>query len=316
MKRFFLAVLGFFLFLLTAPAENLRGPVTALVDLSQERETAGEYPLLVNEFLAVFPGAKGDFLEGIRVSLRIPDALREAAGSYVILFYKRLSPLPTLNQTAYQGLETGNAILANRPRFSVDLPLGAIREPLSLELTLEDLPLFITLVSLSKAMPRAAENSPFFLRVSPLWSNRGRAELFFTGSPPPVSEIALWIDNERIPFAGQPLLLPSGVHSIRVQAPGFREINRTFAVNSTQTVRVELPFARQIPGLLFEAPAGTQIFLDGEKINPSQEPLLVSEGEHTVLFILEDYRISRQIHLTGNNNYKISLFLDIFVQEY
>jgi hypothetical protein len=268
MKRFWALLLVTAVFLVPSQAENLRGPVTALVDLSQDSQTAGEYPLLGNEFLAVQAGAKGEFLEGVRISVRVPDALREIAGNYVFLFYKRISPAPSRSQTTYQGLETGNAILSNRARISIDLNLGAVREPLSLPLSLGDFPLLITLVSMSKATPQAVENIPFAVRVSPLWSNRGRVELFLSGDPVGSSELSSWIDNERVPYAGQALLLPAGVHNIRASVPGYREITRSFAVNSTQTVRVELPFARQLPGLLFEAPAGTQICLDGEKISP------------------------------------------------
>ena len=269
-KVILITFLLFFLFCGALAAENLRGRVAGIIDLSQDSQTAAEHELKIGELLALSPGSKGDFLSGIQVSIRFPDELRTYGESFVLMLYKRITPAVTREGFQYQGLEAGNMILPSRPRVYLELPLGGrtATEPLNAPLTVTELPLLLNIINMSKAAPMAIESSSFMVKVTPVWSNTGKVEFFLSGDSINPADIKMWIDDRAVVFPPNPIFLAPGIHTVRAQAPGSREVSKSFGVNQAQTVRVELPFSRQQPALYFEAPEGTQIFLDGEKINP------------------------------------------------
>jgi len=317
----FLLTLGF-----PIQGESLRGNVTDLVDLSSDARTSLEYPLKVNELLAVEAGGKADFLQGVEVSLRIPSSLSQSGTSFLVMIYKAVSPAVRTGVGNYRALEAGHAVLPARSRIYLELPFRGYSPAYSAAVTplvqdtpllAGELPLLITLIPMSKGAPPVLDTESFQLKVTPVWGEVGKVEISLSGDPVDPDSLILWIDDQQVRFSGQTLTLSAGVHKLLAQAEGFREISRNFAVPKAQTVRLDLPFEHLRSTVLFEAPEDSQIFLDGEKITfPQNGPLSLDDGEHSVMMILGDYRISKRVRIVPGKDYKISLFLDILLQEY
>jgi hypothetical protein len=71
-----------------------------------------------------------------------------------------------------------------------------------------------------------------------------------------------------------------------------------------------------VPKIVFEAPDTAEIFLDGQKLDGlPKKPMSVTEGEHTVIMRVGNYSLTKKFSVERGRSYKISLFLDISVQE-
>ncbi len=318
MKKLIFLVPIILTILMPAFSERIRGNTVDITDLSRNSETSRESDLIIEQFLGITPGNKSDFLEGIELAVRVPADLQEYGDSFILIVYGNITPQLSEGMRNYQGIEIGHQILSSRTRQYIELPLNSSNttSPVSewSTLSIEDFPLMITILPMSKGVPAIVDSTPFQLKITPKWKNLGSVE--FTSEVESLEGMELWIDDDMVEYMGQKLLLPVGIHTLTARLGGYEEINQSFAVQQADAGRLELQFQPEAPRVSFAAPDGTSIFYDGEKIVlPLESPLITGKGEHTVVFKLGNYQISRQFTAISGKDYEISLFLDILIGE-
>ena len=107
--------------------------------------------------------------------------------------------------------------------------------------------------------------------------------------------------------------LNSPAHS---RGKGYKKQVISFGISKGERTVLNLEMEKAVSFLVVEAPGNTGVFYDGEKLPfPAQNRFEVQEGEHILLFRLGDYKLSKKIEVAPGKTYKISLLLDILMQE-
>ena len=312
-------------FLVPLSAESVRGFLSGTVDLSHPKLNEQTVSLGLEEMVAIVPGEKGRFLQGAELTLQIPVPLRNQADGFILLVYKRVSPAPSSENRRYQGIEAAHFVLPNRPRFYVNIPVGGSAGSsraagpdtlnVSEAIQTDEFPLLITLISLSKGVPPNIEGNPLTVKATPEWNNLGALALRVTNTDLSPENFSLKIDGTVHPWKPE-ILLPAGMHLVSLSAPGYGEESLNIAIQKAQSTSLEMTLDKQYAALIFEAPGEAVVFLNGEQVELGPGKALEAEpGTHTVTMLLDDYRISKQFQLNPGQTLKLSLFLDILVQD-
>jgi hypothetical protein len=266
------------------------------------------------------------FLEGIQLELVLSNELKKYFDSFALGIYKNLSPQPERAVRFYTGERVFFQYLPylNRIYIQISLgqapggeipPVGTYRLQSPLERT--DFPLLLTMVPLAKGIPATIADKKFYFSIKPLLEKKGFAVLVLH-FPEGLEEesIELYVDGAQIESSEQRLELPSGIHQLRIVSSSFKEINTSFTVESGKTNQLDVDLEETVTQLTIDAPSGTELFLDGEKISDGTTfPIPVSEGNHLVRAKIADHSISKKFAVQKGKHYHLSIIFDIIINE-
>lgn len=318
----------FFLFAHTLSAERVRGSVAEIYTLSTEGETTGT--LKIHRIVGL-DIKKSEFLKGFEIQLDVPKAAMEFRESFVFKIYAGIDKEPTESTQLYRGnvvfekpFPTGKSLFiavpfADKEKWSTS-GIGVHRSDRPLES--EDFPLLITIGSIMKGIPGSVSKAPFDFTITPVLSDRGTLSLSLPNDID-VSELSIQIDGNSKKIEGgiegedaPRFTLNTGVHELRVGSAKTIPFTTTFGIEQAKTTEVKVELSSASSYISFEAPDEAGIFFDGEKIpKKKMDNFETQPGEHVVLVQLGEYSMSKKIHLKKGENYKISLFFDILVDE-
>jgi hypothetical protein len=307
-------------------ADDFRGTLVSSVtvpDPSASDETA-RFSLGYLEIgsIDIAPGTR--FLQGIEIEFRIPKAVQSFPGSYVFILYKNVSPTPESGVLGYSGTQ----ILMQVPqRIStiVQMPIveNSTLKPTPYTVLLkgpvkpDDFPIALFVMPVMKGLPTEVEKAVFSVRVKPLFSDEGALKLDFVypegkeGKP-----VSVFIDNRKISGPIDDIILKTGLHYLKLSADDFRDEVRTFSIDPGKEIDLKIALQDITPILFLEAPENARVLLDNEKLDfPAKNSFQVAAGDHTVVFKVGDYTISRVISIQKAKTYKVSLNIQIDVQE-
>jgi hypothetical protein len=111
------------------------------------------------------------------------------------------------------------------------------------------------------------------------------------------------------------MTLATGAHHLSLVSDHFRNEVRTFTVEKGQTTRLAIDLKDITPTVTLAAPEGVAIWLDDRPVEPSPQPLVLPQGDHTLRFSLGGYDVQRVIHLENGKSYQVSLFFELEVEE-
>ncbi len=313
--------------LLLAPrllnAENIRGPVAEQLAVGAKPDRAA---VGIGDLVALGLGENSRFLNGVEIRVDIPPQARRYRDLLALFVYKSVAPQPSAASSAYEATPEGFAVLSAATRAFVDIPIVADSiEPsadatvLQAPVRVDEFPLLLSVAPLTKALPGSATSIRFTVSATPIFQDRGLLRLTIeAGGKPPSMPFSLSIDDQPTPYPLEDggLVLSSGIHHLRVDSDSYREEFQTFGIDQGGTTSIDIALVRPVSRLIFEAPRGTEVELDGTGIG--LVPLLpvdVSEGEHTIVFRVGNYTLTKNVIVQRGKSYKISLFLDILVEE-
>jgi hypothetical protein len=258
--------------------------------------------------------------------LVLSNELKKHFDSYALGIYKNLTPRPQGDVRFYRGERAFFQYLPYLNRIYIQIPL--VRAPsgetlpvgtYSLQTPLErsDFPLLLTMVPLAKGIPAAIADKKFYFSVRPLLEKKGFAHLALHFPEGLIDEpVDLFIDGEQISLSQERLELPSGIHQLRIVSSSFKEINTSFTVESGKTNQVDIALEETITQLTIDAPSGTELFLDGEKLTDGVTlPIQISEGNHLLRAKIADHSISKKFAVQKGKHYHLSIIFDIIINE-
>ena len=312
-----------------AVAETVRGPVVAIVELS---ESESEFSIGLNDIGVLdLAGDQNRFLEGVRLEIRIPGSTSTIAGSVGLYLYSDISPKPERGVMTLRGTRVLFEALPKAKRLFVGVPL---RKEHGLQETADsylvervvrpaDFPIAVALFPIVKGLPARVEDLSFTVRAKPVLRNKGAVSLALIG--PEGSAIRgdtvgkrsfrVHIDGQEVDATKREFVLDPGLHELSLKSSVYENERVTFGIEKGSVKQVELRLQRPKSVLEIEAPRGTELFLDGQRVELRDGELSVLPGKHTVLFKLGDYTISKSLEVKAKKHYKISLALNILVNE-
>jgi hypothetical protein len=119
-------------------------------------------------------------------------------------------------------------------------------------------------------------------------------------------------DRSRL---GEEITLLPGLHRVAVRSEEFENESLTFGVERGRVTDLRVELQRPRSTLRVDAPEPAELFVNGERVGEGRRSLSLPPGEHTLLFRLGDYSVSRKIVIEPKQDYEISLSLDILVRE-
>ncbi len=282
----------------------------------------------INDALAITLPGDTTFLQGIELDIRIPDVLSRYYGSVAYSLYTNLTPMPTADTINYTGTREMIDTIPGRLSLNLILPLtepNTIRKnPYSIVLptvySLNSSVVFFRFQLVMKGIPEDYEWETFAVTVKPVYTDKGRLTLRVQY---PVDEggqvlerpYTVFIDESLVLLEDQTLILDAGSHHLSIVSDHYRNETRTFTVEPAKTTELNIPLRDIAPTLQLVAPANTIVFLDGEEIPYTKEPIVISPGDHTIRFVVGDYETVKTIQAVNGRSYVINLSLDVDVTE-
>jgi hypothetical protein len=307
-------------------ADNVRGPLTQIVQLSEQHPETAPLAVAMEEIIAIDPGTEHRFFTAIEIELELPEVLQEYGDSFALYIYEGVSPAPKPGLATYRATRLLVAQVRFRRKLFIEIPLPNGRPSAAAPDTVTydgppgrvRYPLLATVLPIIKGVPSSLYDTPFPVTVRLVPADLGALALRVAapdGNLPPGLEVKL--DGKPIQDIGSERLLKPGIYTVEAAAPGYRSVSRSVMVGRARVSPIELtlePVSSAVVAI--EAPGSAVVYLDGERIDhgPAADHR-VTEGTHSVVMRLDEYRITRTFQAVAGKSYKITLFLDLTVEE-
>ena len=317
MKKKIFSVLLLILIISGAYADNIRGAVKNIITIESD--------LISSEFklydLTGINVPKNPFIEELELTLTIPGELKKYRDSFMINVYIKLNSEPDKSLKTYKGYKLLSAVIPVSTKMFITIPMitNSNRELIPGTILTDfvsqnDFPLLLSVDPVMKGIPDSVLKSTFKLEIKPISSSKGMLNLNISGSPVN-SSYTILLDGKKI-LKEPSYILEEGIHQIQIVSENFKEVSRSFVINQSETTKLDLKLEPLLPVVIFEAPSTAKVILDGKKIDIVEGVgIQLSPGEHVVRMELGDYSISKKFTVLQEKNYKISLSLDILVQD-
>ena len=308
-------------------SENIRGPVIKIIDtetLNNNRVT--EFDISPEELFALSPDFER-LPDKISLEIRSSDKIKRFRDSFSIYSYNRVSPMPDIGKKSYTGKYFKSYLIPDRTRFFVDIIFNKnhlnennLKGTEVLDFTGEtiDAPIMLTILPVMKGVPDYLFLEKFRIKISTEWPETGKLELkVFAESLDKknneIFEYDLLIDGKKYEYERE-FILNTGIHNISLIKKGFITYNENITVKTNEKRVLEVILKRNNPEITVFSPAESDLYIDGSIQNTKKINNLLP-GEHTILFKLGEYSLSRKISLEEGKKYVVNLLLDIEINE-
>ena len=307
--------------------EQIRGSV---VIADHDRNEPYAIEIGMEEIAILQLGADSRFIEGLRLEFQVPRGARLYPGSLGLYLYKAISPEPRIKLMSLQAERVFFLPVPNAARFFVTVPLqpehgfrGTADTYVTSIVARDDFPLAATVLPISKGISGETAAARFMIRVDPVIRNLGGFRLVIRSpegdpllpSAEQVEEFTLRLNEDRLIYGEDEQLMVPGLYRIRLDSERYEHEQLTFGVERGQLTEVALRLREPESIIRFEAPAGAELFVNGESVAHEEQEFTLPPGEHTVLFRVGNYTVSRRLVVEPKKNYAISLDLGILIEE-
>ena len=323
-------IILFSMFTSVIQAETVRGPVVALLKAPAPDEQPISVTLNVGDIASIDYPADDIYVEGVEIEVVVPEAVRRVPGNFAVVLYRDITPKP---QSGVMTLKGSRLLLAPIPivnrlflilptRSPNDLHSGPGTLVADSESQASDFPILVTIQPIAKGIPSAIMDAPFQLRISTVSIAKGGLSLTISSgrSSEPIvwgtdsATVTVTLNGEPLDYQKTPYLLDPGIYRISIQSSTYQSEYRTFTVDQGTTTAISVELQKPTARARFDAPQGATVFLDGAQVDTSRQ-ITIEPGEHTVLFHVGDYTVSKRFTAIAKKDYEISLFLDIMINE-
>jgi hypothetical protein len=304
-------------------AESFRSIVEGVVEISPG-SADNTLPIGINSSVIINLGVETRFLRGIEIEISAPQDWLPYRGSVVMVMYNRINPQTAEGISDMDGSRIAFEPLPSRLRIIYHIP---IRQQHGLRTTTSvtvptgvilptSFPIMFRLMQVSKGLPDSFENTTFNFTVRPILSDEGAVRLV-PRYPAQLRNrpFTVLIDDNVITNTSDQILLREGEHHLVILSDDYRNESRRFVVERAKIVDLNIELQDPTPIIIFEAPQNAEIFLNNNPIPRSREPITVDPGQHEVKFHVGDYTVTRTLNIQRGKTYRISLAVDLTIQE-
>lgn len=313
---------------LSLSAENFRIHSLVPVTLSgiEEKVTVQSG---INDALYITLPADLTYVSGVELSLKIPEDIVTWRDSVAYMLYENLDPAPLSGKKNknYYGERTYISTIPGNFSLTIYIPISedfSIKDsPYSVKLPLQSQfknekeklsGIFMRFMMVMKGVPESLENSIIEITARPVLKNKGSLNLSVTPSSTNEKKYSVFIDD--IPVQEyKNKILTSGEHHLSVISDSYRNELRTFRIEQAKTTSLSINLRGIEPLLKLLCPKDTQVFLDNNPITAGTEPVVITQGDHTIRFILGDYEVVKTISAMNGRTYSVNLNVDATISE-
>jgi len=317
-----LAVILFFSYL-NLQAESFRTVVEGVLEVSQG-SSDNVIPIGINSSVIINLGADTRFLRGVEIEITAPQSWLPYRGSLGMYIYSNINPQTADGITDLDGKRIAFESLPSRLRIIYQIP---IRQQHGLRTTTSatvptgviqpsSFPIIFRLMQVAKGLPDAFESMSFNLTARPILSDEGAVRLIprypaqLRNKP-----FTVLIDDNVIPNISEQILLREGEHHLVILSEDYRNESRRFVIERSKVIDLTIELQDPTPIIVFEAPQNAQIYLDNSLIPRSRDSVTAEPGQHEVKFQVGDYTLTRTLNIQRGKTYRVSLAVDLTVQE-
>lgn len=337
----------FTLFSLFCSAKDMfRVHETILVEMTDE-VSSHKTRLTVNDMLAVKLPDNPLFLRGLSLEIKIPKSVTEYRDAVAFSIYTDMQPEPSQNTIDYSGNKLHLDTFPGKLSYNLQIPLihnhGLKETPYSALLPyIVDIAegyVYFRLQLVMKGTPVSVLEAVFDIEVKPIIIDKGLLDLSMQYPDPAASQkipalkageaeptvpdtpvlekkdYTVFIDEKQAQLNNGKILLSSGIHHIAVVSDFYRSEVRTVKVEQGYVSKVQIQLHDNDPLLYVSIPKSVSLFFNDIQLIDFEKPYKITEGEHVLKFMLDDYEIVKVIQAFKGRNYTASLLFDVIIRE-
>ncbi|MCL2608445.1 MAG: hypothetical protein FWD94_00860 [Treponema sp.] len=320
-KRVFVLAACLVLFVQYGRAEEFKALVSGILPLSVEAPEGASMWMAAGSSVLIQLQGDTRFLRGLEVRVSAPEAWFAHQGGIALTAFADLDRVPTTGVNDLAGRRIVSEPLPAKIQSVFQIPMrqahGLETGPYSTVpaaiLPPESFPALLALLLGSGDEPA---NLSFLVSVRPILGEEG-AVRFTVRYPERLRgrPFSVLVNNVAIGNPADELLLRAGEHHLAVVSESYRNESRRFVVERSKTVEIVIELQDPTPLIVFEAPQNAQIFLNNSPVFRGSNPVPVEPGVHEARFQIGDYVLTRTITVQRGRTYRISLAIDIDVDE-
>lgn len=301
-----------------ASAELFRVRKTVCLDVS-EKSASETKKCGINDCLAVRFAPDSIFIQGVEISVKIPQAVANYRNTIIYSLYSNVSPVPAEKGIDYSGTEIYSGLYPGQLSWSIVIPLvkgNTIKTSPYADKTLiaEKARGFVLLRNqlAMKGVPQSVLDAEFEVSAKAVLADYGALRV---KAGTDAGEYSVFVDEKpAAPNEAGLILLKPGKRAVSIVSDKFRNEARSVMIEQAQIAELNLDLQSVAPAVRVSAPEGTKIFVDGEEAAP-QSPLALESGEHIFKFNLGGYEVTKKVIIQNGKSYNISVNVDASVKE-
>lgn len=272
----------------------------------------------INDCVAAFLPQDTTFVQGVEITVKIPQALAAYRNTILYSLYNNVTPVPTEKGIDYSGTEIYSGLYPGQLAWTIVIPLvkgNTIKtSPYADKTLIPDASrgfVFLRNQLAMKGVPRSVMEAEFEVSAKTVLADYGALKV----AAPADAEYSVFVDDKPVTANEKGLvILKPGKRNVSIVSEKFR--NETRAVMIAQGQVTELPLALQsvAPAVRVRAPEGTKVYVDGEEVKAG-DALDLEAGEHIFKFNLGGYEVTKKVAIQNGKSYNISVNVDASVKE-
>lgn len=305
-------------------AETFRVGKTHMAFLDPDNNSEQTIKLGINESAAIKLPEDKTFLEGIVISMKIPEAVASWTDCVACSVYDNIKPAPSASQIDYSASRKYVSTLPGMLSWILQIPLQKNNSIKTNRYTakMDTIPdtkdnvLLLRMQPVMKGIPEETLAAQITLSIKPILSDKGQL-LLKLESEDQTENCTVFIDDKAVNYspAENKYFLSDGIHNISVVADSFRNEVRTVMINQAKTTELIITLNSTEPALLINAPEDATVYLDENPCTTIGREFEISEGEHKIKFNLGSYEIVRTITAVKGKTYTANFTLDLQITE-
>ena len=279
----------------------------------------------INDSICIILPEDMTFVQGIELSIKIPQEVSVWRDSVAFAFYNSIKPEPSEKVIDYEGERIYLNTFPERLGYTILVPLSeknTIKEtPYANKIpvipSLSDRRIFFRTMLAMKGVDDSLYDAKFEISVKPIFYELGRltvkAKSPFDGTDP-VEQYTVFADEKVFP-QGNTALLSSGTHQISLVSKNFRNEIRSVNVEKARNSSIEIELRDIKPTLQISAPEAAQLYFDNEAIENNGKTFVIFPGEHVLKSVISDYETIKTFTAVNGRSYTISFTVDATISE-
>ena len=327
-------LLSLFFLIILQPSfsDNIIGHLKGITTIDSEADKIEEIILSSENFFAIVLDNKDSEPVKIQLEIKLSETLKAYPDTFALFFYNNVTPFPKADISDYKGDLVKYIVLPRKSKHFIDIYFK--KQPTRGEIIpgtdiiipgdfkKSFFPLFVAMLPVMKGIPDKLLNETIKIKISPFFPENGNLAITVfeknnSSSDNNLTEITdykLYIDN-KLYNNNENLILPTGIRKVRIEKNGYITFEESVLLKNNEKNSLTAYLTRELPYLVIQAPPEAEIFIDSIHYK-QREFSNLKIGEHTIIFKLGEYSISRKIKLEKSKRYVIDMLLDIDIKEY
>ncbi len=320
MKKIFVLI-ALVLMTVSLSAENIRGPVSGILDLSGNKKIQTR----IENLCGISLTGVSPLIQGLKISVYADEEMEIYRNSFALYLYKNLDSDVSPEKKSYEGTQIFMRFLPFAEPMNILIPLdnshtmSPDRSTFLLSDTdlSESFPLILTIMPITKGIPDSVYGKDITVEIAPVFFKKGSLGLnIMNDKGDKIKEgIKISIDNKAYDWPGGPYIISSGIHNLSIRTVDGSEDSLSFTLAPGQMLNIDHVLQYQRPVLSIETMEGLSVFLDGRALDPGElkKSIEIEPGSHSIRFELGDFKISRDFTAEMQQRISITMVPEILL---